>query len=80
MGRRGQFERTGSTGLGGEQVREMREMREKGSRPKPRKLARVGWMGLPLSVAGSTGKKQVMESSVRKTVVRPAEPPGEAVS
>lgn len=77
VGRRGQFERTGSTGLGGEQVR---EMREKGSRPKPRKLARVGWTGLPLSVVGSTGKKQVMESSVRKTVVRPAEPPGDAVS
>lgn len=67
---------TGSTGLGAEQVS---ETREKGSRAMPRKLAWMGWMG-PLSVVGSTGTKQVIESSVHKTVVRPVEHLGEAVS
>ena len=68
---------TGSTGLGEEEVS---ETREKSSRAMSRKLVKMGWMGLLLSVVGSTGKKRVMESSVHKTVVRPTEHPGEAVS
>lgn len=67
---------TGSVGLGGE---EMGETREKGSGQCPGIWLRLDGWDLPLSVGGSTGKKQVMESTIHKRV-GPMEHPGGAVS